>query len=108
MELLTPASDRSGFLVRFLERQGEGVHHLTFISADLRAEVARLRAAGVRILDEDYSDPHWQEAFFSAGLDGSRLLVQLGQSSLPQAEQDASWRQGPLDSVLAAAERFAG
>jgi len=108
VELLTPASDRSGFLVRFLERQGEGVHHLTFISVDLRAEVARLRAAGVRILDEDYSDPHWQEAFFSAGLDGSRLLVQLGQSSLPQAEQDASWRQGPLDSVLAAAERFAG
>ena len=108
MELLTPASDRSGFLVRFLERQGEGVHHLTFIGADLNAEVARLRAAGVRILDEDYSDPHWREAFFSAGLDGSRLLVQLGQSSLPQAEQDASWRQGPLDSVLAAAERFAG
>ena len=107
VELLTPASDRTGFLVRFLERQGEGVHHLTFVSDDLRAEVARLRDAGVPILDEDYSDPAWQEAFLSAGLSGSRLLVQLGQSNLPQAEQDAAWRQGPLESVLAAAERFA-
>ncbi len=107
VELLTPASDRTGFLVRFLERQGEGVHHLTFVSDDLRAEVERLRTAGVRILDEDYSNPRWQEAFISAGLDGSRLLVQLGQSSLPQDGQDAAWRHGPLDSVLTAAERVA-
>ena len=45
VELLTPASDREGFLVRFLRRRGEGVHHLTFVSDDLPAEVARLPVA---------------------------------------------------------------
>jgi catechol 2,3-dioxygenase-like lactoylglutathione lyase family enzyme len=106
VELLTPASDRDGFLVRFLRRRGEGVHHLTFVSDDLRAEVGRLRGLGVRILDEDYSNPLWQEAFISAELGASRLLVQLGQSDLPLAEQDRAFGTPPLASVLRAAERF--
>jgi catechol 2,3-dioxygenase-like lactoylglutathione lyase family enzyme len=107
VELLTPASDREGFLVRFLRRRGEGVHHVTFVSDNLQAEVARLRGLGVRILDEDYSNPRWREAFLSAELGASRLLIQVGESDVSTEQQDRVFGAGPLDSVLRAAERFA-
>lgn len=37
---------------RFLARRGPGMHHVAFAVADLPAEVARLRAGGVRLIDE--------------------------------------------------------
>lgn len=100
VELLSPTSDRHGFLARFLEREGEGVHHLTFIAEDLQAECARLRSLGQRVMDEDYSDPHWMEAFISAPLGGRRLLVQLAQSDLDHAGQDRLHSEHSLESIL--------
>jgi len=103
VELLSPTSDRQGFLARFLEREGEGVHHLTFITDDLRAECTRLRSLGQRVMDEDFSDPRWMEAFVSAKLGGRRLLVQLAQSDLDQACQDRLHSDHSLESLLRAA-----
>jgi methylmalonyl-CoA/ethylmalonyl-CoA epimerase len=37
---------------RFLAKRGPGMHHVAFAVADLPAEVARLRAGGVRLIDE--------------------------------------------------------
>lgn len=106
VELLSPASDRHGFLARFLEREGEGVHHVTFIADDLRAETARLRAAGQRVLDEDYSNPHWLEAFISARLGRRRLLIQIAESDLSLEDQDRMFGGHSLETVLRAAEEF--
>jgi catechol 2,3-dioxygenase-like lactoylglutathione lyase family enzyme len=109
VELLAPSNDTSGFVVKFLERHGEGVHHLTFVVDDLRAETERLRAAGQRVFGEDYSNPHWMEAFISPGLAGSRVLIQLAQSDQTADEQDELWRHQPLGAVLEiAASRAAG
>jgi methylmalonyl-CoA/ethylmalonyl-CoA epimerase len=105
VEVLSPANDDSGFVARFLNRYGEGVHHLTLIADDLRSEVDRLRESGVRIFGEDYGDPRWMEAFVNAPLRGPRLLVQLAQSSLSVEEQDQLWRRQPLGSVLEVASR---
>jgi len=106
VELLAPGNDPSGFVVKFLERHGEGVHHLTFVVDDLRAEVLRLRAAGQHVFGENYSNSHWMEAFISPGLDGSRVLIQLAQSDQSTEQQDADWRRHPLDAVLEAAAQF--
>ena len=47
IEILEPfAVEQSDFLERFLQARGEGVHHLTLKSTDLRAELERLLAAG--------------------------------------------------------------
>src|SRR5215204_5443452 len=46
IELLAPTGE--GFLQQFLARRGEGVHHLTFIVADVRQAVERARSAGLR------------------------------------------------------------
>ena len=37
---------------KFLAKRGPGMHHVAFEVADLGAEVARLRASGVRLIDE--------------------------------------------------------
>lgn len=107
VELLAPGNDPSGFVVKFLQKHGEGVHHLTFVVDDLRAEVQRLRSAGQRVFGENYSDPHWMEAFISAGLDGSRVLIQLAQSDQSPEEQDEDWRRHPLETVLEVAASLA-
>ncbi|MFN6201937.1 MAG: methylmalonyl Co-A mutase-associated GTPase MeaB [Acidobacteriota bacterium] len=38
---------------RFLERRGAGIHHLCLEVSDLPASLARLREAGVRLIDEE-------------------------------------------------------
>jgi methylmalonyl-CoA/ethylmalonyl-CoA epimerase len=106
VELISPASDRTGFVRRFLDRHGEGFHHMTFLSDDLRSDVARIRELGQEVFDENYDDPTWMEAFAMLPLQGRRVLVQIAQSSLSTDEQDAAWGSRPLESVIEAVERF--
>ena len=48
LESTTP----DGVLARFIEKRGEGVHHIAFTVDDCGATLAALRAAGVETLDE--------------------------------------------------------
>jgi len=89
VELLAPEG-AGGFLHEFLARRGEGVHHMTFIVRDLKHAVERARAAGLRIVDEDYRDPLWQEAFISPR-SAFGTIVQLAQSSMSLAERERHW-----------------
>lgn len=103
VEILAPGSDDTGFVVKFLRRFGEGLHHITFVVGDLREHVGRIRGAGRPVFGEDYTNPHWMEAFVSPGLVGSRALVQLAQTDLTVEEQDRAWGGKSLRSVLEAA-----
>jgi methylmalonyl-CoA/ethylmalonyl-CoA epimerase len=89
VELLAPLGP-SGFLQDFLERHGEGVHHLTFRVADLRAAVEGARAAGLRVVDENYDEPAWQEAFVSPR-SAHGTIVQLVQSTLSPEARRQRW-----------------
>jgi methylmalonyl-CoA/ethylmalonyl-CoA epimerase len=51
VELLQPLGDDS-VVAKFLERRGEGLHHVAYAVDDIDAELARLKAAGVRLIDE--------------------------------------------------------
>jgi methylmalonyl-CoA/ethylmalonyl-CoA epimerase len=51
IELLSP-TDPSSTIARFIEKRGEGIHHLCFEVEDLQAERNRLRAAGIEFLSE--------------------------------------------------------
>lgn len=51
IELLEPTSDDSP-VARFLEKNGEGIHHLAYHVDDLAATLSRLKAQGVRLIDE--------------------------------------------------------
>jgi methylmalonyl-CoA/ethylmalonyl-CoA epimerase len=51
IELLA-ALDADTPVGRFLARRGPGMHHVAFASADVGAELARLKADGVELIDE--------------------------------------------------------
>lgn len=49
---LTQATSPDSPISKFIEKRGEGVHHLSFEVDDIRAELARLKAAGFQLIDE--------------------------------------------------------
>ena len=42
-----------GVIARFIERRGEGLHHLAFACEDIRKEMTRLRQAGFELVDAE-------------------------------------------------------
>jgi methylmalonyl-CoA/ethylmalonyl-CoA epimerase len=51
LELLEPTSADSP-VARFLEKNGEGVHHVAFASSDLPGQLSQAAAAGCRLINE--------------------------------------------------------
>jgi methylmalonyl-CoA epimerase len=51
LELLEPTAADSP-IAKFIERRGPGVHHVTLRVDDLREALGRLKARGVRLIDE--------------------------------------------------------
>ena len=51
IELLEPTADDSP-VAKFLEKNGEGTHHIAYEVDDLAATLEKLKAAGVRLVDE--------------------------------------------------------
>lgn len=54
IELLAPMRGEGddGPVARFLTKRGPGLHHVAFRVADVEAELTRLRAAGVELIDD--------------------------------------------------------
>ncbi len=52
LEFIQP-SDPSGGVARFIERRGEGVHHVAFEVEDLQGQLDRLAADGVQLIDSE-------------------------------------------------------
>ncbi|MFT5981998.1 MAG: methylmalonyl-CoA/ethylmalonyl-CoA epimerase [Ulvibacter sp.] len=52
IELLEAISDDSP-IAKFIEKKGEGVHHIAFAVTDIKAEVKRLENEGFRVLNEE-------------------------------------------------------
>ena len=51
LELLEPTSPDSP-IAKFIEKRGPGVHHVTLRVDDIRETLGRLKARGVRLIDE--------------------------------------------------------
>lgn len=51
VELLEPTATDSP-IAKFLERKGEGLHHVCIYVDDIERKLADLKAAGVRLIDE--------------------------------------------------------
>ncbi|NLG85695.1 MAG: methylmalonyl-CoA epimerase [Firmicutes bacterium] len=51
IELLAPTAPDSP-IARFIEKRGEGIQHIALRVDDIEAELERLKAAGVRLIDE--------------------------------------------------------
>lgn len=51
IELVAPSTPDST-IARFLEKRGEGIHHLSFVVDDIEGELARLKKEGFQLIDE--------------------------------------------------------
>jgi methylmalonyl-CoA/ethylmalonyl-CoA epimerase len=99
IELLEPLRDDS-FVGRFLARYGEGVHHMTFKVRQIEEFVTLLKARGLRVVDEDYSDPEWKEAFISPR-SAHGTIVQVAETILDDAGERRVWGWERLaDAIL--------
>lgn len=80
VELLEPLAD--GFVSRFLESRGEGLHHITFKTDDIEWAIERVSGRGYELVDVNTTNEHWKEAFLRPkGAHGT--LIQIAQSSAP-------------------------
>jgi methylmalonyl-CoA/ethylmalonyl-CoA epimerase len=98
VELLEPLGD--GFLASFLERHGEGLHHVTFKTDDIDAAIAHVESLGYELVDVDLSDADWKEAFLRPSRSHG-TLIQLAQSSAPNDVVATRLRPSNLDELLA-------
>ncbi|GAA0346332.1 methylmalonyl-CoA epimerase [Bacillus carboniphilus] len=51
LELLEPIHPDSA-IAKFIEKKGEGMHHVAFLVDDIEAEVKRLKSEGARLVQE--------------------------------------------------------
>jgi len=51
IELLEPTSEEST-IAKFIEKKGEGVHHVAFATDNIEAELAHAEAEGVQLIDK--------------------------------------------------------
>ena len=81
IELLEPlAADTT--VGRFLERRGQALHHVAYRTDDLEGELARLEAAGLRLIDRSArigANGHLVAFIHPSSTDG--ILVELVQRS---------------------------
>jgi methylmalonyl-CoA/ethylmalonyl-CoA epimerase len=97
IELLEPLGE--GFLSKFLESRGEGLHHITFKTDDIRAAIALLEQKGFEVVDVSLDNPAWKEAFLRPSK-AHGTLVQIAQSSVPDEVARERLRPPNLDELL--------
>ena len=79
IELLQATTEHSA-IAQFIEKKGEGMHHIAFAVEDIQAEMARLKAEGFNLLNEvpkRGADNKW--ICFVHPKDANGVLVELCQ-----------------------------
>src|SRR3954453_7403431 len=94
VELLEPLGE--GFLSRFLERRGEGLHHITFKADDVAAAIVELESRGYEVVDVDLDDPQWKGGVLRP-LKAPGTRIQGAWSSQPDDEAAKRLRPAQID-----------
>jgi methylmalonyl-CoA/ethylmalonyl-CoA epimerase len=95
IQLFEPLSD--GFLKRILDKRGETVHHVAFLSSDVDTTVDQLRDAGIPVLQEENTAPDtmpWLKWNFVPPDYVGGVLIEVAQRYQVEGEQ---WVSVPGD-----------
>jgi methylmalonyl-CoA/ethylmalonyl-CoA epimerase len=95
VELLEPKAE--GFLSRFLDNRGEGLHHMTFKTDDIGAAVAQVESQGYELVDVDLEGPNWKEAFLRPSK-AHGTLIQVAQSAV--SDDVVAAHAKPLEELI--------
>lgn len=86
IELAGP-TDPSSTISKFIQKHGEGIHHICFEVENIKSELSRLKAAGFQIIDEQPrlgADGHLI-AFIHPRTTGG-VLVELSEKSIVKSK----------------------
>lgn len=79
LELLEPAGPDST-VAKFIEKRGEGIHHLCFRVDDIDAQLAQLKAQGYRLINESaVPGAHGCRVAFLHPTAGNGVLIELSE-----------------------------
>lgn len=89
IELLEPA-DPAGGVARFLERRGEGLHHVCLETTDVSAALAQAKAAGLPLIDRSPRPGLAGTIAFLHPRASYGVLVELAQPMTPSSHPEPS------------------
>ncbi len=70
-----------GQIAKFIEKRGQGVHHISFEVDDIQSELDRLKAKGIRLINEKpYLNAHQELVAFIHPKSTYGVLIELIQS----------------------------
>jgi methylmalonyl-CoA/ethylmalonyl-CoA epimerase len=82
LELLEPTTPDST-VAKFIEKRGEGLHHLAFTVEDIQARIAELRESGLRMIDESPREgSHQMQIAFLHPKSSGGVLTELCEPSV--------------------------
>ncbi len=87
---LVYSSNPDNFINRFIEKRGQGVHHITLKVRNLHEAIEHIRGMGIEPFDINDSNPLWKEAFIHPK-DAFGVLVQLAE--YPMEEWVKIWEK---------------
>ena len=81
LELLEP-SDSDSTIAKYIEKRGEGIHHLCFRVDDIEAHLARLKERGYRLINEaPVPGAHGCRVAFLHPAAGNGVLIELSEKT---------------------------
>ena len=81
LELLEPTSPDSP-IAKFIEKRGEGIHHICFRVDDIEAHLERLKGEGYRLINEaPVPGAHGCRVAFLHPATGNGVLIELSEST---------------------------
>jgi methylmalonyl-CoA/ethylmalonyl-CoA epimerase len=88
LELLEPTSPDSP-IAKFIEKRGEGIHHICFRVDDIEAHLERLKTAGYRLINEaPVPGAHGCRVAFLHPAAGNGVLIELSELLHPESRSD--------------------
>jgi methylmalonyl-CoA/ethylmalonyl-CoA epimerase len=79
IELLEPSGPQST-IAKFIEKRGEGIHHICFRVEDIEAQLARLQQQGYRLINESpVPGAHGCRVAFLHPAAGNGVLIELSE-----------------------------
>ncbi len=87
---LVYTGDSDSFVNRFIEKRGEGVHHLTFKVRDIEEMIEHLRSRGLNPFDINTSNELWKDCYVHPR-EALGTLIQFAE--FPEEEWIKIWEQ---------------
>ena len=93
LELLEPTSPDSP-IAKFIEKRGEGIHHICLRVDDMEAHLERLKAAGYRLINEaPVPGAHGCRVAFLHPSAGNGVLIELSEVHPEERSDEGSMEQ---------------